>query len=180
MSFGDIRCVAARKRMSDEISMIINFFLSLSFASDFEECLSTLGNVGAPSDWGFLMAYLLHKNHAQKSPWCQCAKFIDWWLSTKVQNVSSTRVLEQTNMELQLHDHPVCTWLFEHIATNPNFELPTKCQWSTYLMFGVASNLVLEHLHTHLLFEPLLVLPHLTSNVNYSLIPTPLSIYIIT
>jgi hypothetical protein len=33
----NIKCVAARKRISDEIPMIINVFLSLSFASDFEE-----------------------------------------------------------------------------------------------------------------------------------------------
>jgi hypothetical protein len=58
--------------------------------------------------------------------------------------------------------------------------LPTNCQWSTYLMFGVASNLVLEHLHPHLLFKPLLVLPHPTSNVNYSLIPTHLSMKIVS
>jgi hypothetical protein len=50
MSFGNVKCVAGRKRISDEIPMIINVFLSLSFASDFEECSSTLGNVGAPSD----------------------------------------------------------------------------------------------------------------------------------
>jgi hypothetical protein len=37
MSFGNVKCVAARKRISDEIPMIINVFLSLSFASDFEE-----------------------------------------------------------------------------------------------------------------------------------------------
>jgi hypothetical protein len=36
-SFGNVKCVAARTRISDEISMIINVFLSLSFASDFEE-----------------------------------------------------------------------------------------------------------------------------------------------
>jgi hypothetical protein len=50
MSFGDVKYVAVRKRISDEIPTIINVFLSLSFASDFEECLSTYGNVGAPSD----------------------------------------------------------------------------------------------------------------------------------
>jgi hypothetical protein len=33
----NIKCVAARKRISDEIPMIIKVFLSHSFASDFEE-----------------------------------------------------------------------------------------------------------------------------------------------
>jgi len=37
ISFGNVKCVAVRKKKSDEISMIINVFLSLSFASDFEE-----------------------------------------------------------------------------------------------------------------------------------------------
>jgi hypothetical protein len=50
MSFAYVKCVAVRKRINDKILMIINVFLSLSFASDFEECLSTYGNVGAPSD----------------------------------------------------------------------------------------------------------------------------------
>jgi hypothetical protein len=36
MSFDNVKCVAARKIMSDEIPMIINVFLSLSFAIDFE------------------------------------------------------------------------------------------------------------------------------------------------
>jgi hypothetical protein len=59
-------------------------------------------------------------------------------------------------------------------------DLPKNCEWSTYLMFGVASNLDLEHLHPHLLFEPLLVLPHPTSNANYSLIPTHLSMKVVS
>jgi hypothetical protein len=37
MSFGNVKCVAGSKRRSDEIPLIINVFLSLSFASDFEE-----------------------------------------------------------------------------------------------------------------------------------------------
>jgi hypothetical protein len=90
--------------MSDEISMTINVFLSLSFASDFEEWVNIrwcwVGNVGSTKwlfalYWGFLMAYLLHKNHAQKSPWCQCSNFIKWWLSTKVQDVWWMRVLNR-------------------------------------------------------------------------------------
>jgi hypothetical protein len=117
MSFGNVKCVAVRKRISDEIPMIINVFLSLSFASDFEERVNIrscwVGNVGSTKglfalNWGFLMAYLLHKKHAQKSPWCECSNFINWWLSTKVQDVWWMRVLEQTNMELRMHDHSVC------------------------------------------------------------------------
>jgi hypothetical protein len=44
MSFGDVKCVAARKRMSDEISMIIIVFLSLSLQVILKK-ESTLGDV---------------------------------------------------------------------------------------------------------------------------------------
>jgi len=38
MPFGDVKFVPATRRMSDEMSTIINVFLSHSFGSDFEEC----------------------------------------------------------------------------------------------------------------------------------------------
>ncbi len=44
MSFGDVKCVAARKRMSDEISMIIIVFLLLSLQVILKK-ESTLGDV---------------------------------------------------------------------------------------------------------------------------------------
>jgi hypothetical protein len=37
MSFNDVKFVPARRILSDEMSMIINVFLSFSFTSDFEE-----------------------------------------------------------------------------------------------------------------------------------------------
>jgi len=37
MSFSDVKFVLAKRRMSDEMSMIIKVFFSLSFVIDFEE-----------------------------------------------------------------------------------------------------------------------------------------------
>jgi hypothetical protein len=85
------------------------------------------------------MAYLLHKNHAQKSPWCQCFNFINWWLSTKVQDVWWMRVLEQTNIWS-------CNCMTILCVTNPNFELAQKLSmiylphiWSCY-QFGLRAS----------------------------------------
>jgi len=185
MSFGNVKCVPARKRMSDEISMTINVFLSLSFASDFEECSSTIGNVGAPSDYlcwtevswcPIYYTRTMHKNHHDVTALSSLTDDCQLRFKMFDQGGSLKRLIWSCNCMTILCAH-------DFLKTLPQIqilELPTNCQWSTYLMFGVASNLNLEHLHPHLLFEPLLVLPHLTSNVNYSLIPTHLSIKVVS
>jgi hypothetical protein len=165
--------------------MIINVFLSLSFASDFQEWSSTLGNVGAPSD-------------------CLCWTEVSWWLiyytRTMLKNHHDVSALSSLTDDLQLRFKMFdqrgsfnrlisscnCMTILcadDFLKTLPQIQildLRTNCQWSTYLMFGVASNLDLEHLHPHLLFEPLLYLPHPKSNVNYSLIPTHLSMKLVS
>jgi hypothetical protein len=131
--------------------MIINVFLSLSFANDFEECLWTLGNVGAPTD-------------------CLCWTEVSWWLidytRTMLKNHHDVSALSSLTDDCQLrfkmfdqrgplnrlmsscklHDHPVYTWLFEGTVTNPNFGLAHKLSmiylsavWSRF-QFGVTAS----------------------------------------
>ncbi len=185
MSFGNVKCVAVRKRISDEIPMIINVFLSLSFASDFEECSWTLGNVGAPSDclcWSEVSWCLIYytrimlKNHHDVSVLSSLTDDCQLRFKMFDRRGSFNRLISSCNCMTILCAH-------DFLKTLPQIQildLPTNCQWSTYLMFAVGSNLDLEHLHPHLLFEPLLVLPHPTLNVNYCLIPTHLSMKVVT
>jgi hypothetical protein len=130
ISLGNVKCVAIRKGISDEIPMITNVFLSLSFGSDFEECLSTLGNVGAPSQCLFwtevswwLIYYtrtMLKNNHddsalSSLTDDCQLRlKMFDEW-------GSFNRLILSCNCMTIL-----CARLFEDLATNPNCQLAHK------------------------------------------------------
>jgi hypothetical protein len=140
--------------------------------------------LGAPSDslcWTDVSWWLIYyprtllKNHHDVNGLSSLTDYCQLRFKMFDQRLCFNRLISSCNCMTILCAH-------DFLKTLPQIQfldLPTNCQWSTYLMFGVASNLDLEHLHPHLLFEPLLVLPHRTSNANYSLIRTHLSMRVV-